>query len=999
MKKYWKSLTELHSNGENTKKEPEFSTKGLPDEVVKGTGNTSRRDFLKILGFSVGYAALAASCEAPVHKAVPFLNKPEEITPGIANHYASTFYDGRNYYSLLVKTREGRPIKVEGNELSKITRGGSTAQAQASVLSLYDEGRLQNPLKAGKKTTWAEIDKEIAAALAAASGKIVLLTANIISPSTRSIILDMKVKYPNLQVVSYDAISSSAMLTANKNVFGKQVLPSYYFDKTKLVVSFGADFLGTWLSPVEFSKQFAVARKVAKMQGGMSRLIQLESTLSLTGTNADKRIPLKPSQEAATLLNLYNEIAQATGATTYKSADSAVDVKVIAAELLAAKGKSLVLSASNDTNNQVLVNAINYLLGNYGKTLDLARPVYTKQAIDQDMADLVADMNAGKVGAILMHNVNPAYDYPEAEKFTAGLKKVKLSVSYATYIDETAKLATYICPDHHYLEAWGDAMPRSGSLSLMQPTINPLFDTRQFEQSLLTLLGSQQPYYEYVKQVWKDKIFVLQDKCTSFTKFWSYSLQAGVYEMPLAQSATLEQALFGTTSVTEAAAEETPVAAFNAEAVSAASVINSAASEGFELVLYESIQMGNGKMANNPWLQELPDPVSKVTWENYLAVPVAYASENGLENGDVVKINGTLEMPILIQPGQAVGTFGIALGYGRTDAGKVANGVGGNAYPFAHLANGTVRYNLAGISIETTGNNSQLALTQTHHNMEERAIVRETTLSEYLNDPASGNEMHKKAEENDISLYPEREYPGHHWGMAIDLTACTGCSACVIGCQAENNVAVIGKEEVTNRRIMHWMRIDRYYSDDEENPEVLHQPVMCQHCDHAPCENVCPVAATPHSNEGLNQMAYNRCIGTRYCMNNCPYRVRRFNWYEYSNNEKFPYNFSNDLGKMVLNPDVVVRSRGVVEKCSLCTQRIQEKKLLAKKEGRKLSDGEIKPACLQACSSDAIIFGDLNDKNSEIAKAVKDKRNYHLLEELHTLPTVSYLTKVRNKEA
>jgi molybdopterin-containing oxidoreductase family iron-sulfur binding subunit len=420
---------------------------------------------------------------------------------------------------------------------------------------------------------------------------------------------------------------------------------------------------------------------------------------------------------------------------------------------------------------------------------------------------------------------------------------------------------------------------------------------------------------------------------------------------------------------------------------------------GLEVVIYESVGIGNGKLANNPWLQELPDPVAKISWDNFAAVPVAYATENVLKNEDVILVNG-IELPVFVQPGQAKDTISVALGYGREIAGKVGEKTGTNLYPSVGTENGTRQYFLTSAKVEKVpGKVFELAISQTHYSMEGRPIVRETTLDEYIKNPVSGNEIKAEHEEKSVTLYEAPVYNGHHWGMAVDLNSCTGCGNCAIACQAENNIQVIGKEQVRNRRIMHWIRIDRYYSENPENPKVSFQPVMCQHCGNAPCENVCPVAATPHSEEGLNQMAYNRCVGTKYCVNNCPYKVRRFNWFQYVKNDKFDFASNSDLGRMVLNPDVTVRSRGVVEKCSMCVQRIQEKKQLAKLEGRPIAEGEIKTACSQSCPGNAIVFGDLENPESRISKLFKDQRNYHLLEELHTLPSVGYLTKVRNTNA
>ena len=528
------------------------------------------------------------------------------------------------------------------------------------------------------------------------------------------------------------------------------------------------------------------------------------------------------------------------------------------------------------------------------------------------------------------------------------------------------------------MESWNDAEPKSGKYSLTQPTISKLFNSRQVQETLLKWSGETNPnYYEFVRTNWQNHFFALQSEQKEARMFWNETLQKGVFEP-------------AKTNVTNVVYSENGLA-------EALSKINPAKS-GWEVSFYQSVALADGHSGNNPWLHELPDAIAKISWDNFAAVPVKWAEENGIVNESVITING-VELPVFVQPGQASETISVALGYGREVAGKVGDGVGKNMFALASIENGTKKFWLSSAEIGKTEKTFELALSQTHHSMEGRPIVRETTFQEWQIDPSSGNELKEEHEKHQVSLYPEPKFNGHHWGMAVDLSSCVGCGNCAISCQAENNIQVIGKEQVRNRRIMHWIRIDRYFSNDAENPEVYHQPVMCQHCDNAPCENVCPVSATPHSEEGLNQMAYNRCVGTKYCVNNCPYKVRRFNWFEYVNNDEFDYASNSDLGRMVLNPDVTVRSRGVVEKCSFCVQRIQEKKAEAKIDGRKIADGEIQPAWFQSCPADALVFGDLSDPNSKISKLFKNERNYHLLEELHTLPSVGYLTKVRNKKA
>ena len=965
-KQYWQSLEDFRETKTKSafskKAEPEFSIAGLDESEIKA--KSSRRDFLKMLGFSVSAVALVSSCQMPVRKAIPLLNQPEELTPGVANYFASTFFDGTDYCSILVKTRENRPIKIEGNDMSKLTKGGTSSRVQASVLNLYDDARLKGPMKAGNSIDWETVDKEIMdklAVLAAEGKKVVLLTSTIISPSTTALIEEFTNENPNVEWIMYDALSMSAIRNANELNFGESVIPSYSFDKAKVIVGFNADYLGNWLMPVTFSKQYSSSRKISGKNPKMSRSYQFESILSLTGSNADYRYGIKPSEEATVLLNLYNMIAESTGMSVYNAPKSPVDVSDVAADLLKNKGKSLVVSGTNELNIQLIVNAINNALGNYGNTLNISLPVNLKQGNEKSMEQLVKDMNAGKVDGILIQNVNPAYDYSNSNAFITGLSKVDTKVSFADTMDETAQLCDYVLPDHNYLESWDDAEPIRGSYSIMQPTIRPIFDTRQFQDTMLKWMGNDGDFSDYMESNWKT---MLVDS-TNFESDWNNIKHDGVYYAKV-ESDDLSD--FSTQSLKARASKNVDI----------------------ELVPYEKIGMGIGKYANNPWLQEMPDPITTSTWDNYLAISPAYADDNNLKLEDVVEVNG-IEMPVLVQPGQPVGTASVAVGYGRTAAGKAGNGRGFNAFGFKFGESITIN--------KISGKTYPLAMTQMHHDMEERPIVRETTFDQFKKDPKSGNELHTYDEKHNVTLYNKIKYDGLHWGMSIDLTSCTGCANCVIACQAENNVPVIGKEQVKNRRIMHWMRIDRYYSRDESNPEVFHMPVMCQHCDNAPCENVCPVAATNHSSEGLNQMAYNRCIGTRYCMNNCPYKVRRFNWFEFVNNNNFDYNMNSELGKLVLNPDVTVRQRGVVEKCSMCVQRIQEGKLTAKLQDRELREGDIKMACEQSCPTNAITFGNLLDENSAIKENQDNPRMYHLLESLHTLPSTSYLTRVRNNES
>jgi molybdopterin-containing oxidoreductase family iron-sulfur binding subunit len=1032
-RKYWKGFEQLKNDPEFVQKAQNEFAEEVPLDAFLGNdklsdSNTSRRDFLKFLGFSVTAASLAA-CETPVIKSIPYLNKPEEIIPGIANWYASSYFDGNDFASILVKTREGRPIHIKPNKATGLTAGGINARINSSVLSLYDGERLKGPKAKGQDITWEKVDADIASELnkiAAEGGNIRILTNTIISPSTKSALNEFLAKYPTAKHITYDTISYSAIRKANENSFGKAVIPTYDFSKAKVIVSVGADFLSGWLNSVVYTPQYAKTRKPDGEW--MSRHYQFETNMSLSGANADVRVPVKPSEQGKVVLALYNAIASKAGLSPAASVNLPYSdtIKKAADELWAAKGASLVVAGSNDVNVQTLVNAINAALTNYGNTIDLNNALLTKQGNDKEVAELVKEMNAGSVKALFIYGVNPVYSLPNGNEFETGLSKVKLSVSFADREDETASLVNYILPDNHYLESWNDYQPSTNLFALAQPTISPLFNTRQAQETFLKLAGKNTDYYSYIKSVWENSVFKQQTNDLIFESFWNTTLHNGGFAINTTPS----------TDVT-----------FSGDVNAAAAKIAATKGGDFELALYVKEGMGDGQQANNPWLQEFPDPISRVSWDNYATMSPKQMEEMGmslLERGDYmanvveVTVNGkSIKIPAYPQPGQAYGTIGIALGYGRTKVGKAGNNVGQNAFPFITLNGEFFDYDNYSVSLTKTDEKHEIAATQTHHTMMGREIVKETTLSEYKKDPASGNTQvllatHKGNQPvSEVNIWNEHpvEHVGHRWGLAIDLNTCIGCGACVTACHSENNVPVVGKEEVRRSRDMHWLRIDRYYTSDmtkekgkeeglgqiemfslmeraSENPQVAFQPVMCQHCNHASCETVCPVAATTHSNEGLNQMAYNRCIGTRYCANNCAYKVRRFNWFNYVGNSKFAdvNPAMDDLGRMVLNPDVVVRSRGVMEKCTMCVQNIQAGKLKAKKEGRKVMDGDIETACSAACSTGAIIFGDLNDKGTEVSKGSKvserasDPRAYILLEEVGTKPNVYYLTKVRNTE-
>ncbi len=1017
MKKYWKSVEELNENSSIVAKleQNEFVSDIATDEFLgdKETleeSSTSRRDFLKYVGFSTAAASLAA-CEGPVRKAIPYVVKPDDIIPGVANYYATTIADGYDFANVLVKTREGRPILIKPN---KEVNGTTNARVQASVLSLYDSSRLKAPKLNGNNLSWSDVDRQIKATLSelkASEEKIVILTGTLASPATSKLIKKFAKENGNVQHVQYDAISETASLDAYEEVYGKRVLPNYDFSKAETIVAIGADFLGDWQGG-GFEKSYTSGRQVDT--GKMSRHIQVEANMTLSGANADKRIVLKPSEQVFALINLYNAV---TG-ENLPSKETTQDASIAKAakQLKAAGSKGVVLTGIQDKNAQLIALALNKKLKS--SILDTANVKYTRQGNDTDVQQLVADMNAGKIGALISFQTNPVYTLANSADFVSGLEKVKLSIAFASSEDETASIAQYALPTPHYLEAWGDAQIDAETYSLTQPTVNPLFDTKQFQDCLLSWSGSSESFYDFLKIFWNTSIL----GGTS----WNQALHDGFYR---SKARKLRGKSINTAS--------------------AANALKSVTKSGdFELTLFASTAIGDGQQANNPWLQELPDPITRASWDNYLTISQADATslgfenpvqDNGAINGSYanVTVNGTVlkEVPVLIQPGQAKGSLGLALGYGKTKAMKSEMKVGVNGYV---LADGLKLTQI--VSIENIGGTHKFACEQLQHTIAGRyEILKETSLEDYNNtnlDPKeSWNQVtkvslkHEEVSVNDVDLWDDHDRSiGHHFNLSIDLSDCTGCGACVVACHAENNVPVVGKHEVRVGRDMHWLRIDRYYSSEldatseeraenvnttsdavsdyyalevpAENPQVAFQPVMCQHCNHAPCETVCPVGATTHGRQGQNQMTYNRCVGTRYCANNCPYRVRRFNWFKYNENSEFDFNMNDDYGKMVLNPDVVVRSRGVMEKCSFCIQSTQAVILNAKKEGRKVAPGEFNNAvaCTSACSTGALVFGDVNEEKEVIVEKKADKRMYRLLEAIGTDNNVLYQVKVRNTE-
>ena len=1029
-KKYWKNLAELNSENNDVfdkLQNKEFMEEIPVDEFLSDKDNlanssTTRRDFLKYIGFSTAAATLAA-CEGPVVKSIPYVVQPKEIIPGVANYYATTIGNGYDFANILIKNREGRPIKVEKNKLAPDSKSAN-ARVHASILDLYDNARLSQPTKNNMPISWFGFEYETKSKLeeiSRGSKEIILLTQTFASPSTYKLIEDFKFKYKNVQHISYDSISESSALNAYELRYGIRGLANYDFSKSKVIVSIGADFLGDWQGG-GFDCSYAKGR--IPSEGIMSRHIQIESNMTLSGANADLRVPSKLNEQKLILLEIYKAIV---GKNINVETDISLNPKMkrIVAETIqeikSGNQGSVVISGIQEQNYQSLVLEINEKLNSH--SFLPSKTILTRSSSNEAISKLVSEMNSGNVGAIIMSGVNPVYSMHNSNAFVQGLKNVDLSICFSMKADETAIVSEYVAASNHYLESWGDFELVSGNFSLAQPVIKTLFDTKQFQELLLTWTDNKLTIHDYIKNNWKNNILNSGD--------WNKALHDGVYY--------------------EAAKIKNPISYSSPKLFK---ILSDSSSNLYELNIYAKTGMGDGKHANNPWLQEFPDPLTRATWDNYLTVSEYDAKERGLylepstffnqssndANGGlngkyaIIKLGDkTIKAPVIVQPGQARGTVGLAIGYGRSKGIKSEMITGVNAY---HLYKDY--FPVQKVEIIATDEIHEFALIQLQNTLMGRGdIIKETTLevfntksSEVWNNQimVSLNHIETPVSSPDVDLWQEFDRSiGHHFNLSIDLNACTGCGACVIACHAENNVPVVGKSEIRKSRDMHWLRIDRYYSSEDsfyeddqkkdnisgldsslssfgelenpsENPQVAFQPIMCQHCNHAPCETVCPVAATSHGRQGQNHMAYNRCVGTRYCANNCPYKVRRFNWFLYNGNDEFDYHMNNDLGRMVINPDVTVRSRGVMEKCSFCIQNTQAVILKAKNEGRPVAAGEFNDtcACASACSSGAMRFGDINEPESEIAKLKNNKRAYHLLDAVGTKPNVVYQVKVRN---
>lgn len=995
-KTYWKSLAERDGCLDST----------VPDPHRAGPAPFSRRQFLEAAGFTLSLATLSGCGRAPEVTALPFVDQPEGMIPGRSQIYASTCAGCPAACGLLVGVRDGRPLKMEGMPEHPLSRGGLCAIGQAIPLGLYDRHRLTHPLASGKPSSWEDVDQAIKQRLSqikTSGGAVRFVTSTVTSPTLKATIDAFLGQYEDAKHVTFDAVSSSAILDAHEKTHTARVLPHYKLDQANVIVSFGADFLGTWISPVEFTAAWQTRRAPTETHPEMSYHVQFEGRMSLTGGNADRRYRLSSAEYGSVLNRLATKLSKLAGkdsppGTLSETPIAEHDLDELADRLWHARGASVVLCDSQDVSVQVLVNFVNHLLGNYSKTIDIERPSRQKQGSDTDVLTLIDELKAGKISALFVAGTDLTHNLPDREALVSGIDKATLVVSVAEREDDFASLAGFVCPDHHPLESWLDAEPVAGLVSLSQPTLQPLGGTRSILESLARWSGRSEMAYDILRASWRENILP-RVAAQPFQAFWDQAVHDGFVTANATPPATGE---FQIAAVTLVEAEPT--------------------GDAYTLSLYSKIGLTDSRHAHNPWLQELPDPMSKVTWDNYVCVSPATAEKLALTDGDLVRVESgdgkqSIELPALVQVGQHDKVVAIALGYGVRGTDRfakigpqwlearptVAPGetVGKNAAGFIEARDGELRYAVSGVKLTKTGGRRDLASTQEHHSLEVprnvaphgaevRDIIQETTLPEFAKDSHAGTPH--AHHHGDTQLWAE-DHPksGHAWGMVIDLNKCTGCSACVIACQSENNVPVVGKDEVRRQREMHWIRLDRYYSGADDHVDVACQPMMCQHCDNAPCETVCPVLATVHSDEGLNVQAYNRCVGTRYCANNCPYKVRRFNW--------FKYEHQDTLQNLVLNPDVTVRTRGVMEKCSMCVQRIEEGKIAARQRGEPVVDGSIQTACQQSCPAQAIVFGDMNDSNSKVHRAFADPRRYRVLEEFNFRPSVAYLRVVKNREA
>lgn len=938
------------------------------DDQKTGISNINRRDFLKIIGLSAASIALIEACKKnPVLKNIPDQKLPNKKAK--INWYSTTCEACTANCHIKVKCYDNIPVKIEGNQLSPINYGGVCAFGQASLLSLYNDNRPKEPTINKKTVKWDDFDTEIKKKLeqiAYSNGKTIILSNTITSPSTKQLIADFAAKYPGTEHIMYDPVSASAILTAHERCFGNRILPNFQFHKSKVIVSFNADFLNSWLSPVEYTHKYSVTRDIERKLD-VSNHIQFESVLSATGAIADDRIVIDPSEEGIILLGIYNELANKAGADKLATAIEIAGTKYIkpVSELLwKNKGRSIVISANNDTSIQMIVCAINSILGNYGRTIDIDNPSYIRQGNDDSIKDLLGRMEIGEVKAILILDCDPCADSPDSERFSSLLQRIDTTILLSSVQTTTSGLVKYICPTNHFLESWNDHQPKSNIYSISQPVISPIFSTRKIQESLLKWMGKDGNYYKYIHNYWLSHIYK-EGSETDFNSFWDNTLKEGFYETAALNTVKVKSQIFPDTDA------QYILTIFKKKSK-------------LELFLFESTVHRNGSQSTNLWLKELPDPATKICYDAFCVISPELAKGNNIDDGDIIEIRNNksvINLPVVIVPGTAQNTIGIPL---MKSFAEENNEIDNSSFRMLLSKSGNqLSHQFSEISIKNTGRNSDIVCTQKVQQLKNELYIKDFTLEGYFAFPLKPDQEFIKPEKYKNSP--------HKWVIVVDLNLCTGCSSCVIACQSENNIPTVGRKEMIKNRQMHWLRVDKYY----QSQTVHFMPVMCQQCDNAPCEPVCPVSATSHSMEGLNQQNYQRCIGARFCASNCPYDVRRFNFDQYYENPDIKNSLSNETGKMSINPEVSVRSRGVIEKCSFCIQRIQDVKSKAKNSDKPVIDGNISTACEQSCPAHAIVFGDLYDKSSRVYHLIKNKRAFNLLPELNTQPSVYYLAKVR----
>ncbi len=962
--RFWRSLDELAGSPELE----EILHRDFPRQAASLLAGVDRRQFLKLMSASLALGGLGACTRQPTEKIVPYVRQPEEVVPGVPLYYATAIPIDGAATGLLVESHLGRPTKVEGNPDHPASLGATDVFAQASVLDLYDPDRSKVVTSAGEIRPWSAFVAALCAALELQRAKkgagLRVLTEPVISPTLARQIDELLAAYPEARWHQWGPLARDHALAGAQMAFGADVDVQYRFERAEVVLTLDADVLGRGPGHLRYVREFSAGRRPGKENTRMSRLYAVESAPSTTGAVADHRLPLRASEVESLAWGVAAELDGRLRAP--QRAEAHVRwISAVARDLKQHRGTSLVIAGENQPPAvHALAHAMNHMLGNIGSTVVYTEPVAARPT-DQlvSLRQLVREMDTGRVDVLLILGGNPVYSAPADLRFGERLAKVGLRVHLGQYDDETALLCHWHVPEAHCLEAWSDARAYDGTASIIQPLIAPLYEGKTAHEVLAACSDRpERSGYEVVREYWRSTY-----SGGDFEHFWRTSLHDGV--------------IAGT-------AFSPKEVRLDAQWATRAARGWSSNRGGLELVFRPDPTVLDGRYANNGWLQELPKPITKLTWDNAVEVSPATAARLGVANGDVVELvyeQRSVRAPIWIVPGQASESVTVRLGYGRARGGRIGSGIGFDAYA---LRGASALWIGHGVELRKTGERFQLATTQEHDRMEGRDLVRTATLSEYREDPHFAHEA-KHGEEHEASLYPPYHYDGYAWAMTIDLSACTGCNACVIACQAENNIPVVGKDQVARGREMHWLRIDRYYEGDPEQPAIHHQPVPCMHCENAPCEVVCPVNATVHSGEGLNQMVYNRCVGTKYCSNNCPYKVRRFNFYLYAD-------WTTESLKAQRNPDVTVRSRGVMEKCTYCVQRINAGRIEAEKEGRRIRDGEVVTACQQACPAQAIVFGDLNDPKSRVAMLKAEPRNYGLLADLNTRPRTTYLASVKN---